>query len=79
MPGADAPNAARQSPPPESQSEDQTSAAGSGNISDDKGEKGGSKSTAEKESSEKTKLSGLESNPVGPMDKPAKEKVSKEH
>jgi len=79
MSDTNAPNAARQSPEPETQSKDQTSAIGSGNISDDKGEKGGSKSTSEQKSSDETKMSGLESNPEGPLEGAAKEKVSKEH
>ncbi len=73
----------RQSPPPESQSDQQTGSTGSGNISTDKGstdkaDQGGSGSTAEQDQSEDTKLGGLESNPEGPLEGAAKEKVSKD-
>ena len=67
-----APNAGRQSPEPEKQSGAQKDAAGSGNIG------AASSDTAAKESSEDTKLNSLESNPTGPLEDAAHEKVSKE-
>lgn len=67
-----APNAGRQSPEPEKQSGAQKDAPGDGNIG------AASSDTAAKKSSEDTKLNSLESNPVGPMEDAAHEKVSKD-
>lgn len=67
-----APNAGRQSPEPEKQSQDQVGAPESGQID------AASSKEAAKESSEDTKLNALESNPVGPMENAAHDKVSKE-
>ena len=67
-----APNAGRQSPEPEKQSGAQKDEAGSGNIGAAPSE------THAQESSDSTKHEGLESNPVGPLEDAAHEKVSKE-
>ncbi|KAK4695687.1 hypothetical protein P7C71_g2114, partial [Lecanoromycetidae sp. Uapishka_2] len=67
-----APNAGRQSPEPEKQSHEQTGIPESGQID------AASSKEAAKESSEDSKHNVLESNPVGPMEDAAHEKVSKE-
>lgn len=71
QPDMSAPNAGRQSPEPEKSSHAQTGAPGSGQI-----DAAPSKEAA-KESSEESKHNVLESNPVGPMEDAAHEKVSK--
>lgn len=67
-----APNAGRQSPEPDTQSDAQIREPASGKI--DAAPSG----TYAKEVSEETKNSGLPSNPEGPMEGAAHEKVSKE-
>ena len=67
-----APNAGRQSPEPEKQSGKQKDAPGSGDIGAAPSE------THAQEVSEDTKLNTLESNPTGPLEGAAHEKVSKE-
>ena len=67
-----APNAGRQSPEPEKQSDTQVGQPESGKI--DAAPSG----THAKEVSEETKNSGLPSNPEGPLEGAAHEKVSKE-
>ena len=67
-----APNAGRQSPEPENQFDEQVKALGSGDIGAAPSE------THAKKSSEDTKPNSLESNPTGPMEGAAHEKVSKE-
>lgn len=67
-----APNAGRQSPEPEKQSERQVGVPESGQI-----DAAPSKEYA-KEASDDHKENVLESNPVGPMEDAAHEKVSKE-
>jgi hypothetical protein len=67
-----APNAGRQSPEPEKQSESQTGAPESGKIDAAPSE------THSKDASEDTKQNALESNPKGPLEDAAHEKVSKE-
>ena len=67
-----APNAGRQSPEPEKQSHGQVGAPESGQI-----DAAPSKEHA-KETSDDHKENVLESNPVGPMEDAAHEKVSKE-
>ena len=66
-----APNAGRQSPEPEKQSHEQVGAPESGKIDAGKSE------TGSKDESMDTKNT-LESNPVGPLEDAAHEKVSKE-
>ncbi|KAI9820189.1 MAG: hypothetical protein M1827_005811 [Pycnora praestabilis] len=66
-----APHQGRQSPDPERQSGAQKDAPGSGNIGAGDGDKS-------KEISDDQKDNVLESNPVGPMEDAAQEKVSKE-
>ena len=67
-----APNPGRQSPEPEKQSHSQVGAPESGKIDAGKSE------TGSKDESTDTKENALESNPVGPMEDAAHEKVSKE-
>lgn len=67
-----APNAGRQSPEPEKQSHEQVGAPESGKIDAGKTE------TGSKDESNDTKDNVLESNPVGPMEQAAHDKVSKE-
>ena len=67
-----APNAGRQSPEPEKQSHEQVGAPESGKIDAGKSE------TGSKDESMDTKENALESNPVGPLEDAAHEKVSKE-
>ena len=67
-----APNAGRQSPEPEKQSNEQVGAPESGKIDAGKTE------TGSKDESVDTKDNVLESNPVGPMEGAAHEKISKE-
>ena len=67
-----APRAGRQSPEPEKQTDAQVGASESGKIDAGKSE------TGSKDESEDTKENVLESNPVGPMEGAAHEKVSKE-
>lgn len=67
-----APRAGRQSPEPETQSHEQVGAPESGKIDAGKTE------TGSKDESVDTKDNILESNPVGPMEDAAHEKVSKE-
>ena len=67
-----APNPGRQSPDPEEQSNEQVGAPESGKIDAGKTE------TGSKDESIDTKDNILESNPVGPLEDAAHEKVSKE-
>lgn len=67
-----APNAGRQSPDPDKQSNEQVGAPASGKVGAGKTE------TGSKDESVDTKDNVLESNPVGPMEDAAHEKVSKE-
>ncbi|MCJ1370835.1 hypothetical protein MMC20_002048 [Loxospora ochrophaea] len=67
-----APNAGRQSPEPDRQAENQSVDTHSGTAFGDPS------GTGEQDSSEGTKHDDLESNPKGPLDDAAKEKVSKE-
>ena len=67
-----APRAGRQSPEPEKQTNEQVGAPESGKIDAGKSE------TGSKDESEDAKENVLESNPVGPMEDAAHEKVSKE-
>ena len=67
-----APNAGRQSPEPEKQSHEQVGAPESGKIDAGKSE------TGSQDESIDTKENVLESNPVGPLEDAAHEKVSKE-
>ena len=67
-----APNAGRQSPEPEKQSSEQVGAPESGKIDAGKTE------TGSKDESIDTKENALESNPEGPLESAAHEKVSKE-
>ena len=67
-----APNAGRQSPEPEKQSHEQVGAPESGKIDAGKTE------TGSKDESADTKDNALESNPVGPLEDAAHEKISKE-
>lgn len=67
-----APRAGRQSPEPEKQTDEQVGAPESGKIDAGKSE------TGSKDESEDTKENVLESNPVGPMEGAAHEKVSKD-
>lgn len=67
-----APNAGRQSPDPDTQPDSKKGVPESGQI-----DAASSKEVA-KEESEDTKQNVLESNPVGPMEDAAHEKVSKE-
>lgn len=67
-----APKAGRQSPDPDKQSGKQKDEAGSGDIGAAPSE------THAKDVSEDTKLNILDSNPTGPMEGAAHEKVSKE-
>ena len=67
-----APHAGRQSPEPEKQSHEQVGAPESGKIDAGKSE------TGSKDESVDTKENALESNPVGPLEDAAHEKVSKE-
>lgn len=67
-----APRAGRQSPEPETQSHEQVGAPESGKIDAGKTE------TGSKDESIDTKDNTLESNPVGPLEDAAHEKVSKE-
>ena len=67
-----APRAGRQSPEPEKQTNEQVGAPESGKIDAGKSE------TGSKDESDDTKENVLESNPVGPMEDAAHEKVSKE-
>lgn len=67
-----APNAGRQSPEPEKQTDAQTGAPGSGQI-----DAAPSKDHAG-DASEEQKQNTLSSNPKGPMEDAAHEKVSKE-
>ena len=67
-----APNAGRQSPDPENQSHGQVGAPESGKIDAAPSE------THAKEASEDQKENTLESNPTGPLEDAAHEKVSKE-
>lgn len=71
-----APSADRNSPPPSEQSHLQTGATGTGNVSESKGEE--SSRTEEQSKDEESKLGGLESNPVGPVEGEAQEKVGKD-
>ncbi|KAI9881259.1 MAG: hypothetical protein M1830_005545 [Pleopsidium flavum] len=63
----------RNSPPPGAQTELQQGAVGSGNASENKKEE----STQEQSKKEESNLGGLESNPTGPVETQAKEKVGK--
>ena len=67
-----APKAGRQSPEPEQQSSEQVGAPESGKIDAGKSE------TGSKDESEDTKGNVLESNPKGPLEDAAHEKISKE-
>ena len=67
-----APNAGRQSPEPEKQTEGQVGAPESGQIDAAPSE------THAKDASEDQKENTLESNPVGPMEGAAQEKLSKD-
>ena len=67
-----APNAGRQSPEPEKQSNSQVGAPESGKIDAAPSE------TYAKDASEDHKQNALESNPTGPLEDAAHEKVSKE-
>ena len=67
-----APHAGRQSPEPEKQSHEQIGAPESGKIDAGKSE------TGSKDESIDTKENALDSNPVGPLEDAAHEKVSKE-
>ena len=67
-----APNPGRQSPDPEDQSNEQVGAPESGKIDAGKTE------TGSKDESIDTKDNTLESNPVGPVEDAAHEKISKE-
>ena len=67
-----APNAGRQSPEPEKQSDGQVGAPESGKIDAAPSE------THAKDASEDHKQNALESNPTGPLEDAAHEKVSKE-
>lgn len=67
-----APNAGRQSPDPKDQSDEQIRAPESGKIGAGKTE------TGSKDESNDTKDNVLESNPVGPLEDAAHDKVSKE-
>ena len=67
-----APKAGRQSPEPEKQSHEQVGTVEGGQINAAPSE------THAKDTSEDTKHNVLESNPVGPMEGAAHEKVSKE-
>lgn len=67
-----APNAGRQSPEPETQSHEQVSAPESGKIDAAPTE------THSKDASEDHKQNTLSSNPKGPMEDAAHEKISKE-
>ena len=67
-----APHAGRQSPEPEKQTHEQVGVPESGKIGAGKTE------TGSKDESEETKGNALESNPVGPLEGAAHEKVSKE-
>ncbi|KAI9895021.1 MAG: hypothetical protein M1814_000244 [Vezdaea aestivalis] len=67
-----APNQSRQSPPPEEQSEKQVGAPASGKAD------AAPSADSSKKSSDQTKLEGLESNPKGPLEDKAKEKVTKD-
>jgi hypothetical protein len=66
-----APNAGRQSPEPENQSNKQ-----SGSTATNANQQGGGPSEGSKEAST-NQLAGLESNPKGPLDDAAKDKTSK--
>ena len=67
-----APNAGRQSPDPEKQSQSQVGAPESGQIDAAPSE------THAKDASEDQKENKLESNPVGPMEGAAQEKLTKD-
>ena len=67
-----APHAGRQSPEPEKQSHEQVGVPESGKIDAGKTE------TGSKDESNETKDNTLESNPVGPLEGAAHEKISKE-
>ena len=67
-----APLAGRQSPEPEKQSHEQVGAPESGKIDAGKSE------TGSKDESIDTKENALDSNPAGPLEDAAHEKVSKE-
>ena len=67
-----APNAGRQSPDPKDQSDEQAGTTESGKVGAAPSEEHA------KESSEDTKHSGLSSNPGGPLDAAANEKVTKD-
>ena len=67
-----APHAGRQSPEPEKQSHEQVGAPESGKID------AGTSETGSKDESIDTKENALESNPVGPLEDAAHEKISKE-
>ncbi|KAG9690855.1 hypothetical protein KCU81_g8519, partial [Aureobasidium melanogenum] len=66
-----APNAGRQSPDPENQSGKQQAEPTSGNAHHGAQPSEGSKKASDNQ------LSGLESNPTGPLDQAAKDKTSK--
>lgn len=66
-----APNAGRQSPEPERQSEAQTGKTSNPN------QQGGAQSAEQSQEESKSTLSSLSSNPEGPLDKAAEEKTSK--
>lgn len=67
-----APNAGRQSPEPEDQSNSQVGAPESGKVD------AAPSASHAKDSSEQTKHQGLSSNPGGPLDAAAEQKTSKE-
>ena len=67
-----APHAGRQSPEPEKLSDEKIGVPESGKIGAGKTE------TGSKDESNETKDNALESNPVGPMEDAAHEKISKE-
>ena len=67
-----APHAGRQSPEPEKQSHEQVGAPESGKID------AGNSETGSQDESIDTKENALGSNPVGPLEDAAHEKVSKE-
>ena len=68
-----APNQGRQSPPPEDQSHEQVGVPESGKTGD-----AAPSETHAKDKSEEVKHTVLESNPTGPLEQAAKEKVSKD-
>lgn len=66
-----APNAGRQSPDPEKQKDSQISSQSSPN------DQGGAPSSDHAAEESKKQLSGLESNPTGPLEHASKEKTAK--